>query len=116
VYTGKIGTLNCTTPLGLSLGLNVAEPGQIVRVSNESSASLQVTIESTGSRPELLSAAVGNATNPLQFSFHQAMGAANFTTTLTISDSSVARGNYFVTISATSGDLTVSQVVEVESD
>jgi len=28
----------------------------------------------------------------------------------------MVKGNYFVTISATSGDLTVSQVVEVESD
>jgi virginiamycin B lyase len=116
VYTGRIGTLNSTAPLGLSLELNEVKPGQIVRVSNESSASLQVTIAGNGGGPEILSAAVGNATDPLQFSFLQASGTASFTTALTVSDSSMAKGNYFVTISATSGDLTVSQVVEVESD
>ena len=115
VYTGEIGTLNYKTPLNLSLGLGV-NPGQIVRVSNGSSTSLQVTITSKGGGPEFLSAAVGNATNPLKFSFLPESGTGNFTTALTISDSSTLKGSFFVTISATSGDLTMSQVVEVESD
>jgi len=116
VYTGKIGTLNYTTPLNLSLGLNGVNLGQIIRISNGSSTSLQVTITGKGGGSELLSAAVGNATNPLKFSFLPGSGIGNFTTTLTISDSSTLKGNFFVTISATSGDLTMSQVVEVESD
>jgi len=115
VYTGKIGTLNYTTPLHLSLALNGVNQGQIIPVSNGSSASLQVTVTGTGSGPELLSAAVGNATNPLQFSFLPGSGTGNFTSTLTISDSSTLKGNYFVTISVASGYLTMSQVVEVES-
>ena len=116
VYTGKIGTLNSTTPLVLSLGLDGVKLGQIIRVSNASSASLQVTITDDGRGPEQLSAAVGNATNPLRFSFLPGSGTGNFTTTMTIGDSSALKGDYFVTISATSGDLTMSQVVEVESD
>jgi len=115
VYTGKIGTLNYTTPLHLSLALNGVNQGQIIPVSNGSSASLQVTVTGTGSGPELLSAAVGNATNPLQFSFLPGSGTGNFTSTLTISDSSTLKGNYFVTVSVASGYLTMSQVVEVES-
>jgi hypothetical protein len=116
VYTGKIGTLNFTAPLGLSLGLSGIRPGQIVRVSNGSAASLQVTITGSGRGPELLSAAVGNATNPLKFSFLPGSGTGNFTTTLTIGDSSTLKGDSLVTISATSGDVTTSQVAAVESD
>jgi virginiamycin B lyase len=116
VYTGKIGTLNFTVPIDLSLALNGVKLGQIIHVSNESSASLQVTVTGSGGGPELLSAAVGNATNPLRFSFLPGSGTANSTTTLTISDSSTLKGDFLVTISATSGDLTVSQVVEVGSD
>ena len=116
VYTGKICTLNNTTPLDLSLGLDGVQPGQSMHVSNGSSATLRVTINGSGGETELLSAAVGNATNPLRFSFLPRSGTGNFSTTLTLSDSSTLKGNYFVTISVSSGDLTISQVVEVESD
>jgi ABC-type molybdate transport system substrate-binding protein len=115
VYTGKIGTLNSTEPLNLSLALNGASLGQEISISNKSSATLQMRITSGSRLPVFLSAAVGNTTNPLRFSFSNASGYGNFTSAVTIADSSASSGVYFVTISAVTAGLTISQVVQIRS-
>ena len=111
VYTGRIGSLNSTAPLDLALELNE----QTVSVSNESTTTIHVRITSSVDEPISLVASVGNATNPLSFSFSPASGKGNFTSTMSIEDSSTSKGTYFITISAATKDLTVSQVVEVQS-
>jgi len=62
-----------------------------------------------------LSAAVGNTTDPLQFSFSSASGEGSFSAAMTITDLSTSKGVYFVTVSAVTEGLTVSQVIEVQS-
>ena len=115
VYTGKIGTLNSTTPLNLSVGLNATSPLPTVPISNASATSLRLRITSNTDMPISLTAAVGNATDPLQFSFSPASGSGTFASTMTITDSSTSSGVYFVTISAATEGLTVSQVIELRS-
>ena len=115
VYTGKIGTLNSTEPLNLSLALSGASLGQEISISNKSFATLQMRITSGSRLPVFLSAAVGNTTNTLSFSFSNASGYGNFTSAVTIADSSASSGVYFVTISAVTTGLTISQVVQIRS-
>jgi len=115
VYTGRIGTLNSSAPVNLSLKLNGFTPSQTISVSNRSATTLQLRITGNADLPISLSAAVGNATNPLRFTFSPSSGSGSLASTLTIADSSTSKGVYFVTISAETEGLTVSQVVEVQS-
>jgi virginiamycin B lyase len=114
VYTGRIGTLNPAAPLNLSLELSGVGPNRTVSVSNKSEATIQVRVTDRGV-PVSLSTAVGNASSPLRFGFSPSSGRGSFTSEVTIGDSSTSKGVYFVTISATTGGLTVSRVVEVQS-
>gem|GEM_PF-1119644 len=123
LYTGKIGTVNIAKPVGLDLNfLNFS--GNAVDVPNGKEFSLKLSISNTQNFSDLrsqvfLSSSVGGSSDALSFDFIPQSGSDNFTSILTISNmsnqTSSSRAFYWVTISASSSELTANEIIQVET-
>ena len=110
LYTGKIGEVIPSLPIGLSVQVN---GGSTVNLGNESSTTLQLSVLDTSDETSYLSASIGNFTGNFVFNFTSYSGHGNYSTPLTIQNGGSPPGVYFVTISAETQNLIVSQVIEV---
>jgi virginiamycin B lyase len=107
-FAGKVGTINTHAPLDLHLGLpNYSQP---LVLGQTGSATLQVSLSGSASSSAILNESVGNLTSRLSFRFNPSESGP----TITIHGNSTESGVYFVTISAITRSLAVSQVVELQ--
>lgn len=107
-FAGKVGTVNTGVPLDLHMNLlNYTEP--IIMDPNQTT-SIQVQISGAAASNATIEGSVGNFTST--FSFKQSIGQVG--QIVTIHDGDSTAGVYFVTISAVTNSLAVSQVIEVE--
>jgi virginiamycin B lyase len=110
-FAGKVGTVNTSAPLNVGLQLtNYSVP---LEISNQTRASLQLSVSDTSPGPVRLDAFVGNFTSRLSFGFSPGSGSGTFDSTLTIGGNGTAAGVYFVTVGVASSNLVVSRVIEV---
>jgi virginiamycin B lyase len=111
LFTGKIGTVNTSAPLTLSLS---ALPNS-VNITNGNMASIRVNVNSTTSTPVALATSVANFSENFEFNFSPSNGTSSFASTLVVKNSGSAPGVYMLTITAETPNLRVSQIVVVQS-
>jgi len=109
LYDGKLGSVNTSSRLGLSI--NVSSP--VFTMANSSSVQVQLSIVGSSTSEINLSASVGNFTGQFQFNFTRFFGIGNYSTPLTITNAGSPPGVYFVTISAATQNVIVSQIIEL---
>ncbi len=120
IFTGKVGTVNSKSPpdLGIKIGnQSITYPDATPLVlPNGSHISVRVSISNTSNHTAGLKSSVGNFTENFRFSltFTPDSGEGNFSSILTIQNNGSKAGIYFLTVSAATPSLVVSQVVEVE--
>ena len=139
LYTGSVGTVNTSSPLGLSLSIvnNTGMFGNSIHLPNGSSytislslgsstqvelksevgnftESIATTIVSPNSTPTSTSGS-NKQTSSLSFNFSQGSGVGNFTSRVTIGNPGVKPGIYFVTISAQTSNVVVSRIIEIDA-
>lgn len=111
LYTGKIGSVNPSVPVPLSI--NVSQ--SVVNLQNLSSVPLTLSISAPQNETTYLSAALGNFTGTFDFNFTDYYGTGNYSTTMTVQNGGSPPGIYFATISVKSENTIVSQVIEIKS-
>jgi len=112
LFTGKVGTINTSASIDVHLKLlNYSEGNQ--NIPNGSSVSYGLSISSN--LPVSMKAYVGNFTNRgnFSFTFTPQNGGGNFKTVLTIRNIGSQSGVFFVTITARTDRIAVSQVIAV---
>lgn len=115
IYSGKVGTVNISAPVPLSISLANSSTKSPLQIANESSASVSLSIESAISEPVTLRASVGNLTGyNFQFGYSPKYDSGNFESSLTITNNGSARGVYFVTVGAQTADVVVSIILEIQ--
>jgi virginiamycin B lyase len=114
LYTGKIGTVNISQPIDLSVHLSNIT-GSTVTIPSSGSVSLGISISSLRSTQVSLSSYGANGSN-LDINFSRYTGSGNFSSQLVISEvnSNGSIRPEIVTISAQTSQLIVSQVLLVE--
>jgi virginiamycin B lyase len=110
LYTGKVGEVNYSAPVETSLSVSTKQ----IMLVNESTSSIQLSIRAPANETTNLSASVGNFTGNLLFNFTSFSGQGTFSTNMSIQNGGSPPGVYFVTISAESGDVIVSKVIEIK--
>jgi virginiamycin B lyase len=111
--SGKIGTIHENASPEISLKIsNYSESRAILPNGRE--LSYQITISNTSS-PVLLKGYVGNFTNQGNFSFHfiPNMGSGTFDSVVTIKNDGALPGIYFVTLTARTENVAISQIIEI---
>jgi virginiamycin B lyase len=107
-FAGKVGTINTQTPPGLHIDLpNYSQP---LVLGRNGSISLQISVGGSASSSAILNESVGNLTSRLSF----VINSSKSKPIITIHGNSTESGIYFVTISAITKSLAVSQVVELQ--
>ena len=117
-FTGSVGTVNVSQPLGVILRVaNLSSAAGIpeIQIKKGGSATLALSVLDPSQTHAGLQAFTGNVTGGLlSYTFSESSGNANLTSNFTITSSaSMQPGACFVTISAITSDLVVSQVVLV---
>jgi virginiamycin B lyase len=110
LYNGKLGNVNTSSPVGLSLRVS---GDNTIQLSNLSSTQLQFSISDNTQEQVSLSASVGNFTGQFQFNFTKYTGVGNYSTTLTVTNGGSPPGIYFATLSAETQNVIVSQIIEI---
>lgn len=111
-FSGKVGTINTSAPLGLTMSLQNYSGNTItLGENNETSLSLQVSCSSSATVS--LAAEVGNFTGNFSLAFTPETHAGSFRSLATIRDGGSIPGVYFVTISAITTQLAYSKVIEI---
>jgi virginiamycin B lyase len=110
LYTGKIGDLNSSSPLGVSLNVST----QKVSLENESTSVVQLTIGGSNNQTTYLSATVGNFTGNFLFNFTQYSGKGNYSTDFSIQNAGSPPGVYFATLSVESKNVILSRIIEIQ--
>jgi hypothetical protein len=115
LYTGKLGAVNLSAPLDLSLQVTGGSlsDGKVI-VAGGSTVTLQVSVSNSSNETAYLGAAVGNFTGNFALNFSQSSGRSSFSSVANIAATGSASGVYFLTISAETRDVVVSQIVELE--
>ncbi len=112
LFTGKIGTINTSASISLHLKLlNYSAASE--SVPNGSSVSYGLSIASTS--PVSFKAYLGNFTNQgnFSFSFNPANAGGSTSTVLTIRNLGTHHGVFFVTITARTDRIAVSQIIKI---
>ncbi|HXQ92564.1 MAG TPA: hypothetical protein VN739_06130 [Nitrososphaerales archaeon] len=110
LYTGKIGEVNPSISVGLSIKVS---GGSVINLGNQSSTTFQLLVLNSSNETSYLSASVGNFTGNFVFNFTDFSGHGNYSTIMTLQNAGSAPGIYFATISAKIQNLIVSQVIEI---
>lgn len=105
-FAGKVGTINTTAPLDLHL--RVTNYNGNVSLSSNDSKSLQLMLSGSAATNAIIRAEVGNFSSNINYNY------SKLTQTITLSTNGTKAGVYFVTISAITTSLAVSQVIELE--
>jgi virginiamycin B lyase len=109
--TGKVGTINITSPLDVNLSLlNYTGP---ISLSDNGVANLKLS-EDSGSHFMSFKAYVGNYTGNFTFTFSPNSGSGTLASSLHINVNSSPPGVYFVTVTARTGTLAVSKIIELK--
>jgi virginiamycin B lyase len=111
LYTGKIGEVNPSAPVGLSIKVSRSS---LINLGNESPTVLQLSVRNSSNETAYLSTSVGNFTGNFLFNFLDFSGHGNYSTTMTIQNGGSPPGIYFATVSAKIQNLIVSQVIEIK--
>ena len=90
------------------------DPSQPITIASGASVTVHLEVTSNLNEAGQLSASVGALTSPLSFEFAPQTGRGNYTSAMTISDTTGAKGTFYVTVSVRTQDFVVSQVLEVE--
>jgi virginiamycin B lyase len=109
LYTGKVGEINYSAPIGVSINVSSEE----VNLENESTSNVQLSIQAPSNQTTFLSASIGNFTGDFQFNFTSYSGLGNYSTNMAIQNAGSPPGIYFVTISVESKNVIVSQIIEL---
>ena len=83
---GKLGVINASLPLGLSLNVDGTDNRGRIAIAYNSSVTLRLSIMGVGNKAEHLSAGIGNYTEHIQFNFGQLTGNGDFVTDLKITN------------------------------
>ncbi|HZW56723.1 MAG TPA: hypothetical protein VFF30_10590 [Nitrososphaerales archaeon] len=117
LYTGRIGSVNSSEDLSYNLTFQNSSIPQSPIVSNDgSTVTLNFSIAGKCNCGISLNAYMSNSTGKFSFSFGRDSGIGNFSSTFTIRNTGAERGVYFVTVSAKSASITVSRVLEIQSN
>lgn len=107
-FAGKVGTINTEATLDLHLRLvNYTRP---VKLASNSSVSFLISLSGEAISQATIRESVGNFSSNFTYNVSENLGGR----AVTIHDQSAKPGVYFVTISAVTNALVVSQVVELE--
>ncbi|MFI5419599.1 MAG: hypothetical protein ACHQ1H_01385 [Nitrososphaerales archaeon] len=112
LWTGKIGTINTSAPLSLRLTLsNYTSEDDTITKGGSVSYGLSIGARSGVS----MKAYLGNFSSQgnFSFAFAPAAGNGNFSTVLTIHNRYAAPGVFFITITARTENVAVSQIIEL---
>lgn len=105
-FSGKVGTINTTAPLDLHLSLlNYSGPMLLQQNSN---VKLELALSGSAASNAQIRESVGNYSNNFTFSYSKTSQM------LTIDAVDSETGVYFITISAITNSLAVSQIIEVD--
>jgi virginiamycin B lyase len=108
LFAGKVGTINTTAAVDIHLTLpNYTRP---LVVSPQRSASIKFSLTGSDAGIASIKENVGNFTSKLSFAISGDVGVQ----VLTIFDNGSTPGTYFVTVSAVTDQVAVSQIVELE--
>jgi virginiamycin B lyase len=115
LYTGKLGAVNTSAPLDISLQVyGPSLSNGIVSVANGSTATLQLSVSNSSNETAYLGAAIGNFTGNFALNFSKSSSTGNFSASATLSTIGSGPGVYFLTISAETRDIVVSQIIELD--
>jgi len=107
-FAGKVGTINTSVPLDLHLKLtNYTQP---LVLSPNSTTSIQLQVSGTAAGQAMLKESVGNFSSSFTYQVSQSQAAQ----ILTIHDNGSKPGVYFVTITALTSFLGISQIIELD--
>jgi len=112
-FTGKVGTVNTSQPLGVSITVqNYSEPH--ASLANGSSLSLGLSI-SSHDQSVTLHGYVGNFTDQgnFTFGFSPVSQNGNFDSVVTIKNDGALPGTYLMTITAHTTNVAVSKAIEI---
>jgi virginiamycin B lyase len=110
LYTNKLGEVNTSFPIDLAL----QSGGGVVKLENESSITIQLSVLDSSNQTSYLSAAIGNFTGNFVFDFADNNGTGNYSTSMKIQNEGSTPGVYFATISVKTENVIVSRVIEIE--
>ncbi len=111
-FSGKVGTINTSAPLDVTMNLQNYSDGGITLGENNGT-SLPLEISSSSNSPISLAGEVGNYTDNFSFAFTPAAHVGSFESLATIRTGGSPPGVYFVTLSAITDSLAYSKVIEV---
>jgi virginiamycin B lyase len=116
LYSGKIGTVNPDISTNFQTEPNVSV-NNLVPVTQSTSASIRLSVISNVNDPIILKSYTADSVAGLSVTFSPSTGEGNFTSYVSIkSDSSqVGQGIFYVTLSAETQQLVVSQIIQVEA-
>ena len=107
-FAGKIGTINTDAPLDVQLTLlNYTQP---IILDSNGTVSIQFKVSGSAASQARMEESVGNFTSSFAYSITQAQTGQ----IITIHDNGSKAGVYFVTITALTSSLGVSQIIELE--
>ena len=111
-YSSRIGTVNVSIPLTLSLNLNPAAD-LTLGARNGSSIVLPFSVQGIG-ESFAMSSALANSSGNLNVEFSESSGDGNLSAHLTVKNEGSPTGLYFLTISTATSDVIVSQVLALK--
>jgi virginiamycin B lyase len=111
-FSGKVGTINTSAPLGLTMNLKNYSGG-LITLGQKNEISLALEVASSSSASISLAGEVGNYTGNFTFTFSTRSQVGSFNSTVTILDNDSTPGIYFLTISAITSAIAYSKIVEV---
>ena len=107
-FAGKVGTINTQVPLDLHLNLlNYTQP---VILQSNGTVSLEISVGGSAASQATIKEEVGNFSSSFAYNYSQSSAGQ----IVAIHDEGSAPGVYFVTISAMTSSLAVSQIVELD--
>jgi virginiamycin B lyase len=114
LYSGKVGTVNPSITPYIQLNSNLSASNTL-QVSKGTNSSVRLSIQSEINDPIVLKTYVADSTAGLSFGFSPSSGNGNFSSTVSVKydPAQVEQGIYYVTISAETQQLIVSQIVQV---
>ncbi|MHB8566410.1 MAG: Vgb family protein [Nitrososphaerales archaeon] len=113
LYTGKVGTVNTSSPVNVETRF-AGQYGNTISIPSGSNASVVVSVSSE-TQVSLNSFVGSSDPSGFSFQFSKSDGAGNFSSVLVIGNKGASQGLYYVTVSAQSTEVIVDQVILVET-
>lgn len=111
-FSGKVGTINTSAPLDLTMNLE-NDSQNVITLGENNETTLPLQVSSSSFSTVSLAGEVGNYTGNFSIAFSPALRVGSFGSNAVIQSDDSPPGVYFITISAITSTLAYSKVIEV---